>query len=137
MSDKLVSQNGKRRIYRVLCHLAWCDGQVQIVERQMLQAFVAYHRIAPNEAALLEEEGKESRGLGISKRASERELMIDALIDLAAADGQLVAAEQDRLLKFGMTVGLTEQEIATRVVGRVKSSGKTLSSNSQRLPPKG
>lgn len=127
MSDKPVSHNGKRRIYRILCHLAWCDGEVHPLERELLDAYVAANGIRADEAESLEEEGKTARELGVSKRDSERQLMIDALIDLAAADGQLVAAEQKRLLKFGTTIGLSEQEIAARVVKRVQGSGKDLS----------
>ncbi len=138
MSDKPVSHNGKRRIYRILCHLAWCDGDMHATERQLLDAFVAHHGIRPDEAASLELEGKEARELGVSKRQSERVLMVDALIDLAAADGQLVAAEQKRLLKFGKTVGLSEQEVAARVVARVQGSGKDLSPSQQVTdPPQG
>jgi tellurite resistance protein len=124
---KPVSHNGKRRIYRILCHLAWCDGELHPNERMLLETFAIYHGIRPDEAGDLETEGKDAKELGVSKRPSERSLLVNALIDIAAADGKLVAPEQKRLLKFGATIGLTEQEIASRIVERIQRSGKILS----------
>jgi uncharacterized tellurite resistance protein B-like protein len=125
--DKPVSHNGKRRIYRILAHLAWCDGEVHAHERALLDSYRDLHEIRPDEAASLEEEGKRGGELGVSKRPSERTMLIDAMVDMAMADGVLVAAEQERLVKFGKTLGLTQQEIAKRVVERVGLRGKKLS----------
>jgi uncharacterized tellurite resistance protein B-like protein len=126
-SEKSVSHNGKRRIYRLLCCLAWCDGEMHTKEREYLDAFVAHFSIRPDEAGPLESEGKISQELGISKRPSERRLLVDALIDIAMADGQLVAAEQKKLIKFGKTIGLTEDDLASRIIDRVQASGRNLS----------
>ncbi|RMG12105.1 MAG: hypothetical protein D6731_14540 [Planctomycetota bacterium] len=124
--DEPVSHNGKRRVYRVLAHLAWCDGELHASERALLDAFREVYGIRPDEAAALEAEGRQGGGLSVSKRGAERRLLIDSLIDMATADGVLASAEQERLLRFGRTIGLDEREIAARVVERVGLQGKTL-----------
>jgi uncharacterized tellurite resistance protein B-like protein len=127
MSEQEVTYNGKRRIYRVLCHLAWCDGELHPSERDYLAAYAKANALRPDETASLEKEGRSGQGLGVSKRPAEREALIDHLIRIAMADGQLVAEEQERLVKFGGTIGLNEQEIAARVVHVASGSGRTLS----------
>ena len=64
----------------------------------------------------------------MSKRASERRLLTAALIDIAMADGQLVVEEQTKLVKFGKTIGLTEEDLAARIMERVEETGRTLQS---------
>jgi uncharacterized tellurite resistance protein B-like protein len=125
-NEKAVTHNGKRRIYRLLCCLAWCDGDMHEAEREYLDAFAAHFYIREDEAASLEEEGKTSTELGVSKRSSERTLLVDALIDIAMADGKLVAEEQQKLIKFGKTIGLTEEDLAARIVQRVQQTGRNL-----------
>lgn len=124
--DAPVSHNGRRRVYRVLAHLAWCDGEMHPSERALLDAFRDVYGLRPDEAAALEDEGRQGGGLSVSKRGAERRLLIDSLIDMATADGVLAGAEQERLLRFGRTLGLDEGEIAARVVERVDLQGKTL-----------
>lgn len=113
-----VSHNGVRRIYRVLCNLAWCDGEVADLERALLEETRNRFRIEPYEAASLEAEGKEGNNLGVGRRDAERELMIDTMIDMVMVDGQLVAEEQERLIKFGVTFGLDQTALAKRIVAR-------------------
>lgn len=127
-----VSHNGLRRIYRVLCHLAWCDGDVAPTEREFLETFRAEYKIRDDEAATLEEEGKESKGLGVGKRAEERALMLDVMIDITMIDGLLATEEQERLAKFAVTFGLTPEELAARIVERAREKGKRMESTQQK-----
>jgi tellurite resistance protein len=117
-----------RRIYRLLCCLAWCDGELHPKEREYLEAFAEHFGITADETAILEEEGKHSQDLGVSKRPSEKRLLADALIDIAMADGQLVAEEQKRLVNFGKTIGLSEDDLATRIMERVSETGRKIQS---------
>lgn len=125
-NQKAVTHNGKRRIYRLLSCLAWCDGDVHAAEREYLTAFAKHFHIRDDEAKSLEGEGKANTELGVSKRPSERTLLVDALIDIAMADGMLVAAEQQKLIKFGKTIGLTEEDLAARIVQRGQQTGRNL-----------
>ncbi|HBP17061.1 MAG TPA: hypothetical protein DEA08_04595, partial [Planctomycetes bacterium] len=52
-----VSKNGVRRVYRVLCHLAACDGEVHPRERSVLEAFRQAFQIGDAEGERLEGEG--------------------------------------------------------------------------------
>jgi len=113
-----VSHNGVRRIYRVLCNLAWCDGEVAELERALLEETRNRFRIEPYEAASLEGEGKEGKNLGVGRRDAERELMIDTMIDMVMVDGVLATEEQERLIKFGVTFGLNQEALAKRIVAR-------------------
>lgn len=113
-----VSHNGVRRIYRVLCNLAWCDGEVADLERTLLEETRSRFKIEPYEAASLEAEGKEGNNLGVGRRDAERELMIDTMIDMVMVDGVLATEEQERLIKFGVTFGLDQAALAKRIVAR-------------------
>jgi uncharacterized tellurite resistance protein B-like protein len=126
--EKAVSRRGTRRIYRLLCCLAWCDGDMHVREREYLHAFAEHFAIEPEEAEVLEDEGRNNKDLSVSKRPSERRLLADALIDIAMADGQLVAEEQKKLVKFGKTIGLTEEDLANRIMERVEETGRTIQS---------
>jgi len=121
-----VSFNGVRRVFKVLCHLAWCDGSVADIERDYLEGWVRQVGIGPEEARSLEDEGKRANKLGVGPRKAERTLLIDSMIDLAMADGILVAEEQERLVRFGLTIGLDESLLAQRIHQRVTASGKHL-----------
>ena len=125
-----VSFNGVRRVFKVLCHLAWCDGSVVDSERVYLEGWFGRMGIGPEEARALESEGKRVSKLGVGPRKSERKLLIDSMIDLAMADGILAAEEQERLVRFGKTVGLSEAMLAQRIHQRVIDSGKQLKPDS-------
>jgi uncharacterized tellurite resistance protein B-like protein len=121
-----VSHNGVRRIYRVLCHIAWCDGRVADQERSFLQLVAARFQIPEPEAAALEVEGGKGEKLGVGRRAEERALMVESMIDIAMADGVLATEEQERLAKFAITFGLSSETLAARIVSRLGEQGRKL-----------
>ncbi|MGE0711024.1 MAG: TerB family tellurite resistance protein [Planctomycetota bacterium] len=127
MSDiEGVSHNGVRRIYRVLCHLAHCDGEVASQERGYLDDYRRRFEIADVEGTALEAEGAAGQSLGVGRRPEERQLMIDSMIDITMIDGVLSTAEQERLAKFAITFGLDKETLAKRIVERIKSTGRKL-----------
>ena len=124
--DGDITPNGARRIYRVLCRLAWCDGELHPRERGVLDAFRQRYRIDFGEASQLEAEGQRGENLRIGKRPAERSLLLDSMIDVAAADGQLVAAEQKRLLDLATATGVGTEELVRRIQQRLSASGRRL-----------
>lgn len=115
-----VSLNGLRRVYRVLCRLAHCDGDVHPRERTLLETFCRRHRIPAIEAAALEAESAASERLRVGRKPAERELLIHTMLDLVAADGVLDPAEQTRLLRIARAVELPESELAARIEERLR-----------------
>lgn len=115
-----VSLNGLRRIYRVLCRLAHCDGHVDPRERKALETFCRRHRIAPAEAEALEVEAAESERLRVGRKPAERELLIETMLHVVAADGVLDPAEQSRLARIARAVELPEAQLAARVAERMR-----------------
>ena len=114
-----ISSNGARRIYRVLCLVAACDGSVDPSEREILEDFVARFGIEPAEAALLEAEGAAAKRLSVGKNPLERELMFQLMVDVAAADGELHKNEQKRLVTFADTLGISRAELRRRLSERM------------------
>lgn len=119
-----VTHNGLRRIYRVLCHLAWCDSDLAETERGFLNRFRERYGISLDEAEALEADGKAGKKLGVGKREEERALMLETMIDITMIDGMLAAQEQERLAKFASTFDLSREELAQRIVERASSSGR-------------
>lgn len=115
-----VSLNGLRRVYRVLCRLAWCDGQVDPRERIVLETFCRRHRIARSEAEALEAEAAESERLRVGRKSAERELLIETMLEVVAADGVLDPAEQARLQRIARAVELPEAQLAARIAERMR-----------------
>ena len=128
MSDDAagVTTNGVRRIYRILCHLAWCDGDVASAERSYLDRLREQFGIGDTEALELEAAGKLGEGLTMGKREDERALLIDCMIDVTMADGVLAAPEQKKLIKIGTKLGLSERTLAERILQRARAGGKRL-----------
>jgi hypothetical protein len=116
--ERSLSENGRRRIYRILCNLAACDGEVDANERRLLDAFREEHGLSPAEAQALEAEGRLGKDLPIGKNPAERELLLDAMIDVAAADGVLAPQEERRLRKIGKKMGIGKEELRDAVRGR-------------------
>ena len=114
-----ISSNGARRIYRVLCLVAACDGSIDPSEREILDDFVGRFGIEPEEAALLEAEGSAAKRLSVGKNPLERELMFQLMVDVAAADGELHKNEQKRLVTFADTLGISRAELRRRLAERM------------------
>lgn len=109
------SPNGVRRIYMALARLASCDGQVAAPERARLESFRIRHGIPPEEAAALRARADCEDDLRVGKHPSERWVLMDELVALAAADGALAPDEQRRVLTFAAAVGLAPDEVFRRM----------------------
>lgn len=103
-----ISEGGRRRIYRLLCNLAACDGSVDPTERAVLDEVLELFEIPAAEALSLEAEGAAGTGLRIGKNPAERSFLLGSMIEVAAADGVLDPHEQRRLKQLAAKVGLTD-----------------------------
>lgn len=102
MSD--LSPDAARRVYRMLCFMAWCDGDLAQDEREVLQGYREELGLSDLEAAGLEAEGSEVEGLELGEDQAELEVLVDGLIDIAVADGKLVLDEQARLHRLAKMI---------------------------------
>jgi len=118
-----LTPRGARRVYRFLWHLAACDGEVHEREQAILHAYRERLGIETADAALLEGEGRRGEHLTIGKRAVERALLLDALLDVAAADGRLDRAEEKRLVALGNLLQISRSEIRVAIQERFAHQG--------------
>lgn len=121
-----VSKHGFRRVYRMLCFLAWCDEELAPEEREVLERYRERFGLTDVEAAMLEAEGKRRTALDLGERDAELRLLVDGLIETAIADGVLALDEQARLLKLAKALGLEEKALVRRLGQRVKERGIAL-----------
>jgi uncharacterized tellurite resistance protein B-like protein len=118
-----LTPRGARRVYRFLWHLAACDGEVHESELSILLAYRERLGIEASDAAVLEDEGRRGRHLTIGKRSVERALLLDALLDVAAADGRLDRAEEKRLVALGNLLKISRSEIRVAIQERFAHQG--------------
>lgn len=123
ISPDTPTYRGVRRIYRVLWNLAACDGHIARGEVQLLEAFRIRHVIPRDEARSLEREGRQGRGLQVSKSETERSLLANELIELAAVDGEISVAERRRIHKLGRLLRMDRPELERRIRSRVSQLG--------------
>lgn len=114
-SEEGPSENGLRRIYHGLCRLAACDGVISSTERARLESFRIRHGIAEEEANHIEQEAMGEDELRVGKHPAERWLLMDELVALAAADGELAPDEEDRVLAFATVLGIEPGEVLSRL----------------------
>lgn len=116
MSD--LSPAAGNRIYRMLCFMAWCDGDLASAEREVLERYRDDLGLSQVDAAALEAEGSEVEGLELGEEEGELALLVDALIDIAVADGKLVLDEQARLTRLAKMIGCPN--LVGRMADRIK-----------------
>lgn len=114
-----VTPAGRRRIYRILCHLAHCDGAVDPRERECLEGKRRELLISEDEAKALEAEGASGEKLDISKNPAEHKTLLDDMIDIVAADGCLGHEEQKRVLEIAVMAGIPKAQVTERLVERL------------------
>lgn len=114
-----VTPAGRRRIYRILCHLAHCDGAVDARERECLEEKRRELLITEDEARALEAEGLTGEKLDISKNPAEHKTLLDDMIDIVAADGCLGHEEQKRVLEIAVLAGIPKAQVTERLVERL------------------
>lgn len=115
-----VSLNGLRRVYRILCRLAHCDGEVDPRERTSLETFCRRFKISQAEASALEAEARENERLRIGRKPAERALLIDTMLGVVSADRTLHPAEERRLLKLARAVELPEEALRRLIEQRLR-----------------
>ena len=120
-----VSANGRRRVYAVLAHLAACDGVIHPTERSYLDRFAALSEISAEEAAEIERASAQGRGLSIGKNPRERELLLDGMIEVIAADGILAPQEATRAGELAGLVGLDPEDLQRHLEERVARQQQT------------
>lgn len=111
-----LTPQGQRRIYRIMCNVAACDGSVAPSERALLEAAQGRFGLSAEEASALEAEGAAGESLEIGEEKSERDALISAMIEVAAADGRIDAAERKRLVRVAKQIGLTFQELQDQLL---------------------
>ena len=113
-----LSPDAGRRIYRMFCFMAWCDGDLASAERAVLNGFREEFGISEVDAAALEAEGSEVEGLELGEGDEELTALVDGLIDIAVADGKLVLEEQARLTRLAKMI--KAPNLVGRMADRVK-----------------
>lgn len=113
-----VTGSGLRRVYRLLCLVAHCDHELHPAERALLDRYRARFGIPEAEAAFLEDEGREGLNVRLGRDPVEQGLMLEAMIEVAAADGRLEPREQKRLLKVAGAIGLPQADLLGRLRAR-------------------
>lgn len=118
-----VTPAGRRRIYRILCHLARCDGAVDPREREALEAQRQQLLLDRAEADELEAEAVRGDKLDLSKNPAEQRLLLEAMIAVVAADGCLDHEEQRRVLEISQLAGIPRQAVSERLLDLLAGGG--------------
>ncbi len=106
-----LAPDAARRVHRVLAFLAGADGKIAATEQAVLEAYRARLGIPDAEAAGIEREGAQGKGVVLGKGAEERELLQQALLEVVTADGELQDGEVRRLRKVVASLGLAPREL--------------------------
>jgi tellurite resistance protein len=101
-----LSAGGARRVYRLLCHIAAVDGTIDPRERVVLDEYRGRLGIQRDDAGRLMQEGVTGRAIEVGPTRLERALLLEGLLDVAAADGVLAPEEEAMLAQFAEVVGL-------------------------------
>lgn len=115
-ADTGLSYDGARRVYGLLCAMAHVDGRIAPAQRRELEDFQEYLGLSAFAAGVLEDEARRSRVLRLGLRAAELDLLMGALIDMAAADGRLSAREERLLERVNERARWSGDEVALAVV---------------------
>ncbi len=114
--DTGLSYDGTRRVYGLLCAMAHVDGRVAPAQRRELDEFQEYLGLSSFAARVLEDEACRSRSLRLGLRQVELDLLMAALIDMAAADGRISAKEERLLERVNERAGWSGDAIAEAAV---------------------
>lgn len=112
---ELISPSGRERIYRILAWLAVCDGEVGPDEREELETWRSRLDLTVPQKRRLLEEAVQSRGLRVGRRPAEREILIEGMVRMVAADGVLDPNEQQRLQQLAPLLGYGYPELLRQV----------------------
>lgn len=94
---RMLSDNGRRRIYRLMAFFAHCDGELAPAERQVLDRYRHLLDLPAEEARTLEAEGAATKMMKFGRRPVEREILMRCVAEMVAADGRWHEREQERV----------------------------------------
>ena len=114
-----LSDAALERIYRLLVRLAYCDGQVDPSERDVLDAFRIKHDLDPDLGDALERNSAQSDRHNLGADPAERSVLLRAMIEVAVADGVLDPSELARLRAVARAMGVPEAELMRRIQDRM------------------
>lgn len=103
-----LSSNGARRVYRILAHLAACDGELHPAERSVLAQYRVALGLEFDEASRVERQGIQADALPLGRRPTERRFLWEAAQHMVNADGRIAPEEADRLAKIAKSAGIDE-----------------------------
>jgi uncharacterized membrane protein YebE (DUF533 family) len=106
---KDLPQESKRRIYQAMIFMARRPAGIVDADQVILNTYAKILGLEAEAEALAEQAVGERVGLG--KGASERDALLTALVDLAAADGVVDDRERRRLKRIFEKLGVDESGI--------------------------
>jgi uncharacterized tellurite resistance protein B-like protein len=110
-----------RRKFEALVAAAFADGYLADAEKDVLQRKAERLQIATREMHEIIGLGQQRKlSIAIPSSAAEREALLDDLIDVAAADGRVEAAEYSLLARFADTLKISLPDLRLRVNRRMQ-----------------
>lgn len=110
-----LSDRGRRRVFRVVCYLAYADDELDLRERGVLEDVRARLDLDASEASALEEEARAGKGIQLKADPEEAEVAIEALAEVFVADGVLHPDEARRLNRVAKSLSVSDKRLATVV----------------------
>jgi DnaJ-domain-containing protein 1 len=108
----ILSDLGRRRVYRVLVHVSLADGDLHPAERKVLESSRKKLGLTEAQAKVLEEEALEGQGLQLDAESNEGKVALKLLSQLVVADGVLHPDEARRLNRISEALGVSTQQLA-------------------------
>jgi len=110
-----------RRKFEALVAAAFADGFLAEAEKVVLQQKADQMGLSPREYhEVLGLGGQRKLSVGIPATRAEREALLEDLIEVAAADGRVEAAEYSLLARFAETLNIALPELRQRVNRRMQ-----------------
>ncbi len=127
-----------RRAYATLVAAACVDGDLSAPEREVLHRKATEYDIPVGVMRELIDQGVQGRlPVSVPSGQADKEALLDDLIDIACADGQIEAPEHHLLAKFASHLGIQLPELRARVRRRLerRPAEKELSRKRERPAP--
>jgi hypothetical protein len=113
--DAEVTREGTRRVYSALCAMAHVEHRPTAAQRQELLDYQDYLGVSPWVAKLIEQQARRSPELRVGRRVSELELVMNAMIDMACADGSVSLAEGRLLARVNERAGWSREQVGAAI----------------------
>ena len=109
-----LSAGARSRIFRILCRLAASDEEIHPRERDVLEDARVALELSPADAVALACEAPHVK-LRIGPTREEHEVLVQLMIAIVAADGELAEEERKRLVGLARVIGLELDELERRL----------------------